>query len=58
VDINSESLNDQDRQTYFLSLPTSFSLSRKQADDLIDVGGELLEKSPEFQRFMRSLEKP
>jgi predicted acylesterase/phospholipase RssA len=58
VDINFESLNDQDRQTYFLSLPTSFSLSRKQADDLIDVGGELLEKSPEFQRFMRSLEKP
>jgi hypothetical protein len=58
VNINFESLNDQDRQTYFLSLPTSFSLSRKQADDLIDVGGELLEKSPEFQRFMRSLEKP
>lgn len=58
MDINFESLNDQDRQTYFLSLPTSFSLSRKQADDLIDVGGELLEKSPEFQRFMRSLEKP
>jgi NTE family protein len=58
VDINFESLNDQDRQTYFLSLPTSFSLSRKQADDLIAVGGELLEKSAEFQRFMRSLEKP
>lgn len=58
MDINFESLNDQDRQTYFLSLPTSFSLSRKQADDLIDVGGVLLEKSPEFQRFMRSLEKP
>jgi NTE family protein len=58
VDINFESLTDQDRRTYFLSLPTSFSLSRTQADDLIAVGGELLEKSPEFQRFMRSLEKP
>jgi hypothetical protein len=57
VDINFESLSeDSDRQTYFLSLPTSFSLSRQQVDDLIGVGGELLEKSPEFQRFMHSLE--
>jgi NTE family protein len=57
VDINFESLSENsDRQTYFLSLPTSFSLSRQQADDLIGVGGELLEKSPEFQRFMHSLE--
>lgn len=59
VDINFESLaEDEDRRTYFLSLPTSFSLTPKQVDDLIAVGAELLEKSPEFQRFMRDLEKP
>ncbi len=57
VDINFESLTG-DRQTYFLSLPTSFSLSRSQVDDLIAVGGELVEKSPEFQSFMRSLKNP
>src|SRR5207248_2666006 len=43
------------RRTYFLSLPTSFSLERQQVDDLIAVGGELLEKSPEFRGFMQSL---
>lgn len=59
VDINFESLTENpDRQKYFLFLPTSFSLSRQQVDDLIAVGGELLEKSPEFQRFMRDLKKP
>lgn len=56
IEINFESLTeDTDRRTYFLSLPTSFSLSRKQVDDLIAVGQELLEKSPEFRRFIRDL---
>jgi predicted acylesterase/phospholipase RssA len=56
VDINFESLNENpERQMYFLSLPTSFSLTRQQVDDLVNVGGELLEKSPDFQSFMRSL---
>jgi predicted acylesterase/phospholipase RssA len=56
VDINFQSLADNpQRSAYFLSLPTSFSLERRQVDDLIAVGGELLEKSQEFQGFMQSL---
>ena len=56
VDINFQSLTENpQRRTYFLSLPTSFSLERQQVDDLIAVGGELLEKSPEFRGFMQSL---
>lgn len=58
VKINFESLEDPVRRTYFIPLPTSFSLWRKQVDDLIAVGGELLEMVPEFQRFVRGLEKP
>ena len=56
AEINFESLTDDpQRRDYFLSLPTSFSLSRKQVNDLIAVGAELLDKAPEFQRFMRDL---
>lgn len=55
VEVNFENLPDAMRRNYLLSLPTSFSLSREQVDDLIAVGEELLEKSPEFQRFIRDL---
>jgi predicted acylesterase/phospholipase RssA len=56
VDINLQSLReDPQRRDKFLSLPTSFSLERQQVDDLIAVGGELLEKSQDFQSFMQSL---
>jgi len=58
VKINFESLENPVRRTYFIPRPTSFSLWRKQVDDLMAVGGELLEKVPEFQRLMRGLEKP
>jgi NTE family protein len=56
VDINFHSLaENRQRRTYFLSLPTSFNLERQQVDDLVSVGAELLEKSPEFRNFMDSL---
>jgi predicted acylesterase/phospholipase RssA len=56
VDINFESLAENpQRRDYFLSLPTSFKLERQQVDNLIAVGGELLEKSQEFKSFMESL---
>ena len=56
VDINFHSLLDNpERRDYFLSLPTSFSLTRQQVDDLVNAGEELLERSPDFQSFMRSL---
>lgn len=56
VDINFHSLAENpQRRDYFLSLPTSFALERLQVDDLIAVGGELLEKSREFRDFMQSL---
>ncbi len=56
VDINFESLAENpQRRDYFLSLPTSFKLERQQVDDLVSVGGELLEKSPEFKNFIDSL---
>jgi NTE family protein len=56
VDINFQSLTENpQRRTYFLSLPTSFTLERQQVNDLVAVGGELLQNSPEFRDFMDSL---
>jgi len=58
VDINFESLaDDAKRRDYFLSLPTTFHLSREQVDDLIAVGEELVDRSAEFRRFLGDLPK-
>lgn len=41
-----------EEREFFNSIPTSFVLSDEQVDRLIALGGELLEKNPEFQRFL------
>ena len=41
-----------EEQGFFNSIPTSFTLSGEQVDRLISLGGELLEKNPDFQRFL------
>jgi len=35
-----------------LSLPTSVNLSEQQVDELISVGGELLDQSKAFNEFL------
>ena len=55
IEVNFEALTDPNRREYFLSLPTSFSLSRRQVDDLIGVSGELLDGSADFRALLQSL---
>jgi len=55
VEVNFEALPDQNRRSYFLSLPTSFSLSREEIDRLIGVSGELLDGSAAFRELVQSL---
>lgn len=55
IEVNFEALPDPDRRSYFLSLPTSFSLSREQVDRLIGVPGELLDSSADFRALLLSL---
>ena len=53
-----EAITDPARRRYFLTLPTGFSLTKDQVQDLIDVGPQLLEQSPDFLEFRKSLERP
>lgn len=48
VEINFLNVKDPEKRQRLLSLPTSFSLTHQQVDELIGVGGELLEQSKTF----------
>ncbi len=58
IEVNFEALKDHKRREYFLSLPTSFSLTKEQVQSLIDVGPQLLNDSPDYQDFLRDLAVP
>ncbi|HEV8532869.1 MAG TPA: patatin-like phospholipase family protein [Methylomirabilota bacterium] len=58
IEVNFEAIPDPERRKYFLTLPTSFTLSRDQVDALIQIGPELLRAEPEFKELMRSLGQP
>jgi predicted acylesterase/phospholipase RssA len=58
IEVNFEAIDDPERRTYFLTLPTSFALSREQVDALIQIGPELLRAEPEFKELMQSLGNP
>lgn len=55
IEVNFEALADPERSRYFLGLPTSFALSREQVKDLVEVGPQILEQSPDFKGLLESL---
>lgn len=55
IELNFEAIRDPERRRYFLGLPTSFSLSRDQVKDLIEIGPQLLDESPDFKTMLDSL---
>jgi predicted acylesterase/phospholipase RssA len=56
VEVNFLNVNDPVKRARLLSLPTSFSLTRPQVDELISVGGELLEQSKAFNTLVARLQ--
>lgn len=58
IEVNFEAIPDPEQKKYFLGLPTSFSLEKDQVQALIDIGPQLLEQSPEFQKFIQGLGQP
>ena len=57
IEVNFESIPEAERRDYFLNLPTSFALTPDQVQSLIDVGPELLDRSLEFRRLLKTLEQ-
>jgi hypothetical protein len=55
IEINFLDVANKARREHLLSLPTNFSLDRKDVDDLIKVGGELLCQSEKFQKLLRDI---
>jgi NTE family protein len=55
IEVNFEAIPDAERRKYFLALPTGFALATEEVQALIDVGGALLEQSPDFKDFLRGL---
>jgi hypothetical protein len=55
VEVSFEGLADPKEQEFFLSLPTSFSLSDHQVDCLIAAGRRLLRTSSDYLSLMSEL---
>ncbi|MGE0468375.1 MAG: patatin-like phospholipase family protein [Nitrospira sp.] len=58
IEVNFEALKDLRRRDYFLALPTSFSLTNEQVENLIQVGPQLMQESPDYQEFLQTLNGP
>ena len=57
VEIDFSGLLEVERRLYFNQIPTNYSLTEEQVDDLIAAGRELLVSNTEFQRFIKDLGK-
>jgi NTE family protein len=55
ADVKFDLLEDEKERRYFKKLPTSFKLEPEQVDNLREVAQRILNKSPEFQRFLNDL---
>jgi len=52
VEVNLLNVEDSAKRQSLLSLPTSLNLSKQQVDELISVGGELLDQSKAFNELL------
>jgi len=57
VEIDFNSIAQPERRHYLNQIPTNYSLTEEQVDDLVAAGRELLFSNTEFQRFIRDLGK-
>ena len=57
VKIDFESIADDRQRFIFNNMATSFSLPDEEVDKLIEAGHRLLQASPEYQDFLRAIQK-
>ena len=55
VQVSLGDIEDPDERRFFHEIPTSFSLTEKQVDRLIEVGGKLLRRDTEYQQLLQEL---
>jgi NTE family protein len=57
IEINFNSLPTTKKRLFFNKIPSDFSLTGEQVEELIRAGRELLIANPEFKRFISQLKK-
>jgi len=55
INVGFDEFKDASTRRYFKRIPTSFTLSDKQVDQLRDAGRRLLRESPEFQNLVAEM---
>ena len=55
--VNFKDIGEPEKQQYFNSIPTSYTLTDEQVDKLIAAGHQLLRENPDYQRFISDLGK-
>lgn len=55
IEVDFKSLPSTERRIFFNQIPTDFSLTAEQVQELIEVGRELLLNNPEFRRFISNI---
>ena len=55
VEIDFKDIPQAERRLFLNQIPTSFSLTEEQVDELIEAGRELLLSNREFKRFLSDL---
>ena len=52
IDVSFDAIRDPKERTYFMDLPTSFSLPAEAVDRLREIAGRLLRQSPEYEKLL------
>lgn len=57
IEVSFKDVVESEKRAFFNRIPTSFSLDKEQADELIDTGRYLLKKHPVYQELIENLSK-
>ena len=55
IDVSFDAVANPQERSYFMNLPTSFSLSADQVDRMRTLGGQLLRDSPAFKKLLSAI---
>jgi NTE family protein len=56
IEINLRNVSSPDKHRFFNLIPSSFSLTDQQVDELINAGRQLLRNNPEFKELVQSMQ--
>lgn len=55
IELDVTDIKDPEEKMYFNRIPTSFSLKREEADNLIETAKRLLRQNPEYQKLLKDM---